>query len=494
MADLLVRLEKRPVFTAVALTLLSVLSSFLIYKTGIVAGLAVLFILVSVATIVIFVGNYRTGFYLALLFTFFMFHISRTLPEGLRDFPLGAVVEALLALVAFSILIHTIPGDDRLEPGMYKNPVAYAVGAYIVYYILMLFHPASSSVTGRLFAIREIYALGVSFFIVVHFFKTRDDIELFTKFWVFLALLAALYGLFQEFFGLQKWEMDWIYLNPEHAKLVMVAGSIRKWSFLSDINAFGLFMAYSAIVCLIMALGPFSLIRRAWLAGCGLAMMISMTFSGTRTATAMVVFGVLFFTFMTLHQRRTLMFAIAFTMGLLAILFGPFYGGTFSRIRSTFAISQDESMGVRDMTRLRMQPYARTHPIGGGLNTTGKLGVKYEPGHELAGHWDPDSGYLKTALERGWIGLLVQMGFYVTVLIFGIVQYFRTEDRWKQTYYCAYLAGFFALAIANYTQDSMDQKPVNIVLVSSFAILIRLSLLKDEAPKPKEEGLVTSSH
>ena len=206
----------------------------------------------------------------------------------------------------------------------------------------------------------------------------------------------------------------------------------------------------------------------------------------------MIVFGVVFFAFMTMYQLRTLIATGLFVLGMLAILFGPFYGPTFSRVRSTFEIKDDESLGVRDRTRLRMQPYARTHPVGGGLNTTGKLGLKYEPQHELAGHWDPDSGYLKTALERGWIGLLVQLGFYATVLIFGIIHCFRTRDPWKQTYYIAYLAGFFALSIANYAQDSMDQKPLNIVLVSSFAILIRLSLLPDAEEKKPVKSLVLS--
>jgi len=64
-------------------------------------------------------------------------------------------------------------------------------------------------------------------------------------------------------------------------------------------------------------------------------------------------------------------------------------------------------MNVRDNTRARVQPYARSHPFGGGLNTSGALGLKYDPGHPLAGNWDTDSGYLKTALERGLGGLAV---------------------------------------------------------------------------------------
>jgi putative inorganic carbon (HCO3(-)) transporter len=484
MADFIFKLEKRPLITTLILATLSVVSSYLIYKAGIVAGLAVMFMMVSVGVVLMYINNYRTAFYLSVVFAFFMFHLSRLLPASLQVVPLGAVVELLLALTAFAVVVHTLPGNDKVDKGMYNNSLAYALYIFVGFYILMLFHPASKGITGRIFALREIYAIAVTFFIAIHIFRTRNHIENFTRFWMFLALLAALYGMYQQYFGLQKWELDWLYLNPENAKLAMVAGTIRKWSFLSDINAFGLFMAYSAIIACIMVLGPFSLKVRAVFAICGLLMMVSMTFSGTRTATAMIVFGVVAFAFMTMYQMRTLIVTGLFVLGMLAILFGPFYGPTFSRIRSTFEIKDDESLGVRDRTRLRMQPYARTHPVGGGLNTTGKLGLKHEPNHELAGDWDPDSGYLKTALERGWIGLLIQLGFYATVMIFGIIHLFRSRDPWKQTYFLSYLAAFFALSIANYAQDSMDQKPVNLILVSSFAILIRLSLLPDGEDKP----------
>lgn len=493
MPDLIIKLEKRPVITTLVLALLSVLSSFLIYKAGIVAGLAVVFMMVSFGALIVYVNSYRTGYYLTVLFAFFMFHLSRILPEALQVVPLGAVVELLLALVVFAVINHSVAGTDKLDKRMYNNALAYALFIYLAFYILMLFHPASKGVTGRIFAMRDIYAMMVTFFIVIHFFQTRKHIENFTRFWLVLAFLAAAYGAYQQYFGLQQWELDWLYLNPENAKLAMVAGQIRKWSFLSDINAFGLFMAYSAIVACVMVLGPFKLKTRAVFAFCGLFMMVAMTFSGTRTATAMIVFGVIYFAFMTMYQTRTMIVTILFVLGMLGILFGPFYGPTFSRVRSTFEVKDDESMGVRDRTRLRMQPYARTHPLGGGLNTAGRLGLMHEPDHELAGDWDPDSGYLKTALERGWIGLLIQLGFYATVLIFGIIHLFRTKDPWKQTYYVAYMAAFYALTIANYPQDSMDQKPVNIILVSSFAILIRLSLLEDDERKQPVTTLTVQS-
>jgi len=61
---------------------------------------------------------------------------------------------------------------------------------------------------------------------------------------------------------------------------------------------------------------------------------------------------------------------------------------TLTGCRSTFKVKEDPSMNVRDNTRARVQPYARSHPFGGGLNTSGALGLKYDPGHPLAGNWD----------------------------------------------------------------------------------------------------------
>ena len=50
------------------------------------------------------------------------------------------------------------------------------------------------------------------------------------------------------------------------------------------------------------------------------------------------------------------------------VLFAPIYGnGTINRLRSTFQISTDASLQVRDVNRHFIQPYSYSHPIGGGI-------------------------------------------------------------------------------------------------------------------------------
>src|SRR5690606_15210108 len=110
------------------------------------------------------------------------------------------------------------------------------------------------------------------------------------------------------------------------------------------------------------------------------------------------------------------------------MLVGPFYGATMTRSGSTFNASEDPSVPVGGAERRRLQEYVKTHPIGGGLYTVGHTGARYAPHHELAGPWDPDSGYLLIALESGWIGLIIFQTLFFLVMWKGISGYFAMED------------------------------------------------------------------
>jgi len=296
-------------------------------------------------------------------------------------------------------------------------------------------------------------------------------------------LLVALYALKQEYIGIESFELRWLHATPERFKLAFIWGHLRKWSFLSDISAFGLFAAYTGLVSGILAMGPFESKKRIVLGVTAMLSLFSMTFSGTRTATAMVVIGVVFFIILTINNRRTLIFAVGSVIVFLGLLYGPFYGSTLTRLRSTFNASEDPSMEVRNYKRAWLQPYAREHPMGGGLNTVGSTGKNTEPNHPLAGKYDPDSGYLRLALERGWIGLIVTLGVYTTILMYGVRKYYEVKDQRCKIMYAAYMAGFFSLTIANFAQDAMDQKPIVVIILSSYAIFVRLA----EFDKPESE-------
>src|SRR5690606_27249355 len=146
-------------------------------------------------------------------------------------------------------------------------------------------------------------------------------------------------------------------------------------------------------------------------------------------------------------------------------------------IRSTLNPSEDASMSVRDKKRIRLQSYVQSHPFGGGLNTTGPNGLKYSPGHPLAEGWDADSGYLLTALEMGWIGLSLGMLFFFAVKVKGINNYFSIRDPMLKTITLAYIVPFMALSVAHFTQDAMFQKPVYLVIIATYAMMLTIPTL-----------------
>lgn len=472
------KFTQRSKLTSLPMTFLCIGASFslavLISRTSSAIGVIVLLGIVALFAVFFILHSYHNGFLLLVVFAFFMFQVYRLFPDA-PYFPLGTLIEGFLALLFLSIMLHSVKGNDELDKSVLHNPITIALVIYVAYSFLLLFHPLSTGTTNRVLAMRETATVALLFFITIHVFRERSFIFSFTDFWIFLALIAGLYGIKQEVFGLADWELRWLYSQPDEGKLAMVWGHVRKWSFLSDINAFGLLMAYGGIVCSLLALGPFTTIKRIYLVTSAIIMFAAMTFSGTRTAMAMVVFALFFFVVMTLNSKRSLTILLTFVIGVVALFFGPFHGPNFNRLRSTFDVKEDASMSVRDKTRARMQPYIREHAFGGGFNTTGALGLQYEPNHPLAGKWDPDSGYLKTALERGWVGLLVQLGFYATILITGVNFYFRSNDPVARAYCCAFLCGLFAISVANYAQDSMDQKPINLILMASFASLVTFS-------------------
>jgi hypothetical protein len=86
---------------------------------------------------------------------------------------------------------------------------------------------------------------------------------------------------------------------------------------------------------------------------------------------------------------------------------------------------------------------------------------------------------LETALEFGWIGLILELGFYTVVMIFGIKNFFELKDPVSIMINLVLLVPFFAMTIANYTQHAMPYKPIFIVILAAYAAIIKLKELNN---------------
>ena len=452
------------------LLLVSIAVTYLIATQGVLTGVIVLLVSVGVVLLAAIMKDYRIGFYFIFFMGVFMFYIDRLIYV---PFPMGTLYDALIGLVFFSLLLERKQHDWT----GFKNPVTIMFVIVIVYQMLQLFNPSATSVVAWVVSLRN----NISFLIYVicfQMFSSFKEVKRFTNVWIGIALLTGLYGIYQKQFGLTGFESAWLNASPDVAKLYILFGQLRVFSFLSDPSVYGLFMGGAALSTMVLALGPFKFRYRVLWGILTVVLLVAMSYSGTRTAIAMVAVGVAFYVTIMLHNRKTFIGGMVVVFLGLIMLFGPFYGSTMIRLRSTFKASDDPSMAVRDYKRLMFQDYVQTHPIGGGLYTVGHNGIRYSPGHQLAGKWDTDSGYLLTALETGWIGLLIFQGLFFAVLLKGINNFFSMNDPVLRTYMLVYIIPFLALSVAHFTQDAMFSKPTNVLVYATYALVIKIATLE----------------
>jgi O-antigen ligase len=256
--------------------------------------------------------------------------------------------------------------------------------------------------------------------------------------------------------------------------LFFIAGDFRKFSTMSDPTAYGIIMAACALFFMIILMGPIKNWMKWSLFGGIVIMLLGMSYSGTRTSNIMIVAGIVMYLILTIDKARTWIFAGISTVIFLGLLYVPIYSNsTLTRFRSSFIGRNDESFNTREMSRSVIQPYIRVHPMGGGLGTTGAMGLVYNPGHYLAG-FQTDNGYLQYALEMGWVGLAIVCMFFYVILRKGVRGYFQCSDEKLKVIYAAAIVCLFSFVIAEFAQTAIGQISDEAVFYPLIALILKL--------------------
>lgn len=437
-------------------------------------GFGVLGLSVGLFTFIVCLLFPETGLYINIFYSFFAFHFNRFLFNN--AFPIGIVSDILIVGTFLGIFVGK---REKVE-----FPLSAVVIGFITLYIyigLELFNPYSHSVLGWLQTIRKVAAEFILLFIGYNVFTTKAAIKRFVMVLFFLATICGLYGCIQQWHGLFDFELAWAMGDENRFGLIFINGDFRKFSTMSDPTAYGIVMAATAVLYIVLATGQKNRMYKYGIYLGVVCMLLGMAYSGTRTANAMAVAGLALFVLLTVNNKATRIFAISGGLILLVILYGPFYGNaTINRFRTTFTGTGDESFKVRQVNKAYIQPYIRSHPIGGGLGTTGAGGLRYNPSHRLAG-FPPDSGYLKIALEFGWIGLAIICTLYFLILKNGVHVYFKSRDRQIKMLYAGCVSFFFCFYVAQYAQDSLGQITDIVIYYPLVAITLRSRILDSAA-------------
>jgi hypothetical protein len=443
----------------------SLFISALIAEGGVTTGLLILILIIGLPSVYAVVAYPKFGIIVLILVSFLINFASRLVPE---DTPIGLVMDALTYLL---ILGFFIKQKKEKQWGYYfNNPISYFILAWLVYNLIEVLNPAASSLLAWVYTVRTVAFLMLMYFVFVFHIRSKDFIKLIFKIWLALELLAAISAFQQENIGFFPFEKAWLNADPLRLSLLFINGHMRKFGIFSDPVVFAYNMVAGSLLCLAFIISRIKVYKKIILGFLMCFFLTVMIYSATRSSYVLMPLGLVMLTILNFN-KKILVFVVISGLMFFVLIKIPTSNPSLARFQSAFRPSKDASFNVRAENQRRIKPYILSHPIGGGLGSVGIWGQRFAPDSYLA-KFPPDSGYVRVAVEMGWIGLFLFCLFNFVVLYKGISYYYYIKDPELKTYCLAMILIIFALDFGNFPQQAFVQYPSNILIYLAMAILV----------------------
>jgi len=456
------------------LFLFSAAIGYVSVKGGIVAGMLILITMIAIPVVYAIVAYPVFGIIVLIIMAYALFFILRF---GV-NFPLGTVLDGIQALLILGFFIR-----QRSNPNwkVFKNPISTVILIWIGYNVLEVANPWAESRLAWVYTVRSVAVITIMYFVFLYQLRSVKAIRIIFKVWLVLSFIGALYGFKQEFIGFSDREMAQMESDPLTVALLFINGVWRKYSIFSDPVAFSYNMVITALLCISLIAGPTKKYKKIILAILTVMMLMAMLYSGTRGAyvlfpAALILFALLNF------SKKIMIFTCFAAFGITVLIFMPTSSPTIYRFQSAFRPSEDASFNVRKQNQEKIKPYILSHPMGGGLGATGVWGVRFAPNSYLA-TFPPDSGYVRVAVEMGWIGLFLFCCLMFVILKTGIQNFYKIKNPELKSYCMAMTLIIFALNIGNYPQEALVQFPNNVLFYLCIALIQATYLIDQEEQK-----------
>jgi O-antigen ligase len=402
--------------------------------------------------------------YLTLAYTLTLF--SRYL---IGDFPLGTIMDGMLVLFILGIFIQM---KQKKEWHLFNNNISIVILIWVIYNLMQVLNPAAESKLAWLYTVRTVALVTLMYFIFLFNIRTKKFIKTLLKWWIILSFIAACIALKQEYIGFDSVEQKWLDSNPKLAALLFIAGHWRKFSIFPDPVTFAYNMATASILCMALITGPVKIYKKVILGVLAFFFLFVMLFSGTRGANPLIPAALILFALLKFN-KRVIIFTGAALFLIVFLIFLPSSNQSIVRFQSAFRPKQDASYQLREANQARIKPYVYSHPFGGGLGATGEWGARFSP-HSFLGSFPPDSGYVRTTVELGWIGLLLFSFMVFTILSAGINNYYKIKDLQLKSYSLAVILIVFIWNVGNFPQQAIVQYPSNVLFFLSVAMMVAI--------------------
>lgn len=386
---------------------------------------------------------------------------------AIQGVPIGLLMDGMLLTGVLGVILRCLKTRDW---SYFDVPGKFIVLLWVAYHLLQVGNPVAASRVAWFYVMRPAVAYPFLFFIAMNMLKTPKDLKRIWGFVVAGITITILWGLVQHINGYFNFEMR--YLQAADAiHLVYIQGRWRIFGTLTSPAQFGVVVTIFSMIFLM--LGIFLKKRIKWLylllAFAGFAAMV---FSGTRTAFIVIPLAI---AAIVVLERSGKLYAMSAILGVLfmIVIMMPSNNYHIQRIQSVFKTEEDASFQVREENRKAIMPFIYSHPLGGGLGSTGVWGMRFSP-YTMLAQFAPDAGYMRVAVELGWIGLILYLSLLIRLFYLSLRSYLAVSNPELKILGLALLSGLSTLFLIEYAQDINGKLPMNILLWILMAIMIQL--------------------
>ncbi len=443
--------------------LLSILFGWLIANKGITIGIMLILIPFIIGFLVAVFLQPRIGILIFIVYCFIM----PTLGKHIEGPQFGLGQDAILLLTWMGILFHR---SNRYKFRHLDNDLVWLAIAWFFITIIQLVNPERPSFMGWVFEMRSATLYWVlSIPLSMLLLNKKSDIDLFLNIIIFMSLIGALYGVKQLFIGPDDAENRWLEAGAK--KTHVLFGKLRIFSYYAEAAQFGASQAQLAIMCLILAMGPYKVPKKIWYGIAAIIIFYGMLISGTRGAMAALVGGG--FTFLVLSkQLRILIVGGIVGLSFLGILKFTSIGSSYGQIERmrTSLDPKDPSFQVRLINQKILKDFLADKPFGTGVGTIGTWGTKYNEDKYIS-QIPPDSLYVKIWAMYGIVGFILWFGImlYITGKSAGIV--WNTRDPVLKNQLLALCGGATGILLCSYGNEVLNAMPSSMIVYISWALI-----------------------
>lgn len=299
--------------------------------------------------------------------------------------------------------------------------------------------------------------------------------------WGTLSLFAVFWVWKQKNFGLTPSENAWLQGRGRTTHILAGGTLIRYFSIYSDAANFGIGIASTAVAFLVFAITSKIRKHRIFFLITGLACAWAMFPSGTRTAIACLMVGIMAFVFLSKSVKIAVPVTILFGLFVFMLAFTTIGNGNqqIRRMRSAFD-KNDASANQRSINQEAMKKYLAEAPWGIGMGV-GYKNVPANNKYTFMASVPPDSEYVFIWIHTGVIGISVFL-ICTAIMILGAcwIVLFRIKSPSLRGIGAGFCCAMISQQLGGYGNQVLMQFPNCLVFYGGLTIVYILPYIENE--------------